>query len=140
MRGLVKEVLEHLKMLHKRVEQSNKKNIQWNEFTFEILLTYNNKFKNSITKFTPSDARKTQNEFEVRINLLNKRHTRIYPELKTDDKVKIYRKKRTGEKERTSHFLKDIYEVEKVGKSHGQKYYTLKGLDKQYLRHELLKL
>lgn len=128
-------------MLYKRVEQSNKKSIQWNELIFEILLTYNNKLKNSITKFTPSDARKTQNEFDVRINLLlNKRHTRIYPELKTDDKVKIYRKKRTGEKERTSKWSDNSYEIEKIGKSIGQKYYTLKGLDKQYLRHELLKL
>ena len=128
-------------MLYKRVENSKKKKLQWNDLIFEILLTYNNKLKNSTTKFTPSEARKPENEFDVKMNLLlNKKHTRIYPELNTNDKVKIYRKKRTGEKERTSHWSDNSYEIEKIGKSLGQDYYKLKGLDRQYLRHELLKL
>ena len=128
-------------MLYKRVENSKNKNLQWNDLIFEILLTYNNKLKHSITKFTPSEARKPENEFDVKMNLLlKKRHTRIYPELNTNDKVKIYRKKRTGEKERTSHWSDNSYEIEKIGKSLGQNYYKLKGLDRQYLRHEILKI
>ncbi|HEY9704320.1 MAG TPA: transposase family protein, partial [Allocoleopsis sp.] len=128
-------------MLYKRVESSKKKNIQWNDLIFEILLTYNNKLKNTTTKLTPSDARKPEHEFDVRINLLlNKKHTRLYPELNTNDKVKIYRKKRTGEKERTSKWSDNSYEIEKVGKSLGQTYYKLKGVDRQYLRHELFKV
>ena len=128
-------------MLYKRVEHSKKKNIKWTDFIYEILLTYNNKLRNATTNFTPSDARKNQNEFDVRINLLlHKRHTRIYPELNTNDKVKIYRKKRTGEKERTSHWSDNTYEIENMGKSFGQTYYKLKNIDRQYLRHELLKL
>ena len=78
---------------------------------------------------------------DVRINLLlNKRHTRLYPELNVNSEVKTYRKKRTGEKERTSHWSDNSYEIERMGKSFGQTYYKLKGLDKQYLRHELMKL
>ena len=118
-----------------------KKHVQWNDFFYAILLTYNHKLKNTSTKFTPSDARKNENEFDVRINLLlHKRHTRIYPEINTNDKVKIYRKKKINEKERTSHWSDNSYEVETVGKSLGQTYFKLKGLDRQYLRHEILKL
>ena len=128
-------------MLYKRVENSKKKNIQWNDLIYEILLTYNNKLKNETTKHTPSEARQNKNEFDVNINLLlHKKHTRLYPELNINDKVKIYRKKRTGEKERTSHFLDDKYEVEKISRSLGQTYYKLKGIDRQYLRNELLKV
>ena len=45
---------------------------------------------------------------------LHKKHTRTYPVLEIGSKVKIYRKKRTGEKERTSHFSDNVYEVEKI--------------------------
>ena len=34
------------------------------------LLTYNNKLVHSATKYTPADARKKSNEFNVRLNLL----------------------------------------------------------------------
>ena len=46
--------------------------------------------------------------------LLNKKHTRTYPLIEIGDKVKIYRKKRTGEKERASHWSENSYEVEKI--------------------------
>ena len=67
-------------MLYKRVEHNKDKNLQWNNLIYEVLLTYNNKLKNNITKHTPTEARKSDNVFNVRINLLlNKQHTRIYP-------------------------------------------------------------
>ncbi len=128
-------------MLYKRVEHSKDKNIQWNSLIYEILLTYNNKLRNNITKFTPAEARKSENEFNVRINLLlNKQHSRIYPPLEVGSKVKIYRKKRTGEKERTSKWSDNVYEVEKITHSFGQPYFKLNGLDRLYLRNELLKV
>lgn len=46
--------------LFKRVEADEKKgkqNIQWTDYIFEIMLTYNNKDVHSTTKFTPKDAR-----------------------------------------------------------------------------------
>ena len=128
-------------MLYKRVENSKKKNLPWTDFIYEILLTYKNKLKNTTTKFTPSEATKPQNEFNVRINLLlHKKHTRIYPQLEIGNKVKIFRKKKINEKERTSHWSDDSYDIEKIGKSFGQTYYKLKNINRQYLRHELLKV
>ena len=47
--------------LFKRVENDEKKgkqNIQWIDYIFEIMLTYNNKDKHSSTGLTPNDAKK----------------------------------------------------------------------------------
>ena len=55
-------------LLYRRVEADQKKgkdNIQWTDYIFEILLTYNNKMKHSATGFTPKDARKPSNELKV---------------------------------------------------------------------------
>ena len=52
----------------KRVDADEKKdtnNIQWTDYIFEILLTYNNRLVSSTTKRTPLEARKKKNEFEV---------------------------------------------------------------------------
>ena len=100
-------------MLFKRVEAGEKKgkeNIQWIDYIFEIMLTYNDKMVHSATNMTPSKARKNENEFRARLNVSMKaRKDRIYPELKVGDKVKIMRKKAITEKERTSNFLKGEY-------------------------------
>ena len=55
-------------------------------------------------------------------------------------KVKILRKKRTGEKERTRHFLQGEYTVESINERFNQKYYTLFGFNRPLLRNELLKV
>ena len=92
-------------MLFKRVEADEKKgkaNIQWTDYIFEILLTYNNKNVHSTTKFTPSGAKKPENEFEVKLNIsLQAKKSRVYPEIEVGDSVKIMRKKGISEKERT---------------------------------------
>lgn len=128
-------------MLYKRVEHSKKKDVQWNDLIFEILLTYNNKVKNATTHYTPAQASLPENELNVRLNLLlNKKHTRIYPHLDIGSKVKIYRKKKVNEKERHSTWSDNVYEIEKITESLGQHYFKLKGLDRFYLRNELLKV
>ena len=77
----------------------------------------------------------------MKLNLiLHKKHTRKYPILEVGSKVKIFRKKRTGEKERTSHFSDNTYEVEKIITSLGQTFFILNGLEKHYMRSELLKV
>ena len=104
-------------------KHNKNKNLHWTDLIFEILITYNSKLKNSITKYTPSEARKSENEFNVRINLLlNKQHSRIYPILNVGDKVKIYRKK-LGEKERSSNFSNNVYKVEKINHSLGSVFF-----------------
>lgn len=86
-RAIKKSVKE---MLYKRLENSKKNNLQWADFIYEILLTYNNKFKHSSTKFTPNEARNKNNELNIRLNLvLHQKHNRTYPILHIYDKVNI---------------------------------------------------
>jgi hypothetical protein len=128
-------------MLYKRIENSKTQNPQWTDFIFEVSLTYNNKLKHSTTKFTPNEARQKGNELNVKLNmLLHQKHNRYYPLLEVGSKVKIYRKKRTGEKSHTSYWSENTYEVEKIEKSFNQPYFKLNGLDRLYLRSELLKI
>ena len=127
--------------LYKRIDDSKDKNIQWIDLVYEVILTYNNKLIHSSTKFTPSNARLKKNELDVRLNLLlHKKHSRIYPDLNEGDKVKIYKKKKVGEKERVSYWSDNNYEVETISKSHGQNNFKIIGLTKQFLRNELLKI
>ena len=71
---------------------------------------------------------------------LNKKSTRKYPPLEVNDRVKIYRKRKTGEKQQVSLWSDNTNEVVGITKSYGQDYYKLNGLDKQYLRFELLEV
>ena len=129
-------------MLFKRVEADEKKgkaNIQWTDYIFEILLTYNNKNFHCTTKFTPSEAKKPKTEFEVKLNIsLQAKKSRVYPEIEVGDSVKIMRKKGISEKERTSHWLKTPQTVKRIDKKLGQNYYYLDDDQRGYLRHELL--
>ena len=112
--------------LYKRVEADEKKgktNIQWTDYIFEILLTYNNKNIHSTTKFTPSQAKLPKHEFEVELNMsLQAKRNRTYPEIEVGDSVKIMRKKGISEKERTSHWLKTPQTVKRIDKKLGQNY------------------
>ena len=131
-------------MLFKRVEADEKKgkqNIQWIDYNLEILLTYNNKMVSSTTKFTPLEAKKKKNEFEVKLNIsLQAKRNRTYPEIEVGDSVKIMRKKGISEKERTSHWVRTPQKVKRIDKKLGQNYYYLDDDNKGYLRHELLKV
>ena len=131
-------------MIFKRVEVDEKKgkvNIQWVDYLPEVMLTYNNKMVHSATGLVPNEARKKENELKARLNVANKaKKNRMYPELNVGDKVKIMRKKRTGEKERSSHWLQTEYTVEAINEKMGQTYYTLTGYNRPLLRFELLKL
>ena len=127
-------------MLYKRVDASHESNVQWTNFIFQILLTYNSKNKHSTTGMTPSDAHKESNRLETWNNTFVKaKHTRKYPVIHKNDSVKVLRKKKAGEKERTSVWSNDVYSVEDMIQSHGQMFYKLSN-GKQHLRHELLKM
>ena len=88
--------------LYKRIEadeKKGKKDIDWSNYIFEILLTYNNKLNPSTTELTPSEARKPQNEFKVKLNISTKAvKKRTYPDVEINDKVKLARKKRNNRK------------------------------------------
>ena len=131
-------------LLYRRVEADEKKgknNIQWTDYIFEILLTYNNKMKHSATGFTPKDARKPSNELKVKLHVnMNAKQNRVYPEIEVSDQVRIFRKKKPNEKERVGNFSSHVYTVERIDKMLGQSYYFVEGVDRAYLRFELLKV
>ena len=127
--------------LYKRIDNSEDENIQWDSLIFEIMLTYNNKLKHSAHGFIPADAAKKENSLDVKLNLEAKaKNTRRYPNISVGDNVKILRKKKVGEKERTSTWQEEKHEVVAIGTSLGQTFYKLSNLPKQYLRNEILKL
>ena len=128
--------------LYKRIDNEKDKNdIQWTDYIFEVLLTYNNKLKHDSHGFTPAEAAKRENSMDVRINLETKaKKNRKYPELNVGDEVKMYKKKERFEKERKSVWSDNSYKIEKIKTSHNQKYYKLEGLARAYMRHELLKI
>ena len=129
--------------LFKRVENDEKKGkaVQWVDYIFEIMLTYNNKDVHSATGLTPNEARKEKNEFKAKLNVSVKaRKERTYHSLEIGDKVKIMRKKAITEKERTSNWLAGEYVVEEIFEKLNQKYYRLTGYNRPLMRHELLKV
>ena len=130
--------------LFKRVEndkKNGKENIEWIDYIFEILITYNTKTQHSATRFTPQQAKLPKNEVEVRMNIaLQARKSRTYPELEVGSEVKIMRKKSISEKAHTSHWLKEKFKVKKIEKKLGQTYFYVEGRPSPLLRHELLKV
>ena len=88
--------------------------------------------KHSATEMTPKEARKPSNELEVKLNLSNKaKKNGVYPGLDKGDEVKISRKRKPNE---------NVYTVEKIEEKLGQKYYYVEGMNRGYLRFELLKV
>lgn len=127
--------------LYKRIDNSKKEHVQWTDFIFEILLTYNNKLKHDTTKMTPVDAQKDSNRLMVWVNhFIQSKQDRKYNEIAIGDKVKMLRKKKKGEKERTSVWSAEVYKVVGVSDSFGQMYYKLEGMAREYPRSALLKV
>ena len=130
--------------LYKRIandEKKGKADIQWIDYITEIMLTYNTKDVHSATGLTPKEARQPRNDAKAKISMTIKaRKSRMYPEIRVNDNVKIMRKKAITEKANTSHWLKEIFRVERIEKKLGQEYYFVEGRDKGLLRHELLKV
>ena len=130
--------------LFKRIEADEKKgktDIDWRNYIFEIMLTYNNKDIHSSIGQTPNEARKKKNEYQSVMNIsLKAKKERTYPEINVGDKVKILRKKAITEKERTSHFLKGEYTVEEITTKLKQKYYKLSDYPRPLMRHDIVKV
>ena len=91
-------------LLYRRVEADQKKgknNIQWTDYIFEILLTYNNKMKHSATGSPQRMPENQAMKLKVKLHLnMNAKRNRVYPELSVGDEVKIFRKRKPSEKER----------------------------------------
>jgi len=123
-------------MIYKRVKHTEK---PWHELIYPVLLTYNNKLVHNVTKMTPNEARKPENQFNVKLNLeLKRRSSRIYPDINVGDTVKIYKKKDKLDKEHKSTWSKENHMVEGIEESLGQKFYKVSGRPKVLLRSEIL--
>ena len=68
------------------------------------------------------------------------KRTRLYPELKVGDNVKIYTKKKLFDKARVSVWSSNTYDIESINYNHNQTFYKTTAGDRQYMRHELLKV
>ena len=124
-------------MLYKRIGEDTDK--QWTDYVYPITLTYNNKLIHSSTKMSPADARKKENSMTVKLNLeLIAKHGRKYQEIKVGDLVKIFKKKKVGDKQQRSYWSENKHEIISIEESHGQKFYKVTG-ERPLLRHEILK-
>ena len=64
----------------------------------------------------------------------------MYPELDVSDDLRIFRKRKPNEKERIGNFNKNVYTIERMDEKLGQTYYFANGMERAYLRFELLKM
>ena len=111
-------------MLYARIGQGKDKveKPQWHDYMFQVMLTYNNKQKHSSTNKTPDEARKDTHQADVKANLeIRALKNRRYPIRNVGDKVKRMRKKKIDEKERTSNWSVEVFEVASISESLGQK-------------------
>ena len=112
-------------LLYKRIDSVRENNIidpQWTLYNWPILLVYNTKLIHSSTKMTPANAAKPENELEAKNNMeLRAKHNRKYPPLNVGDTVRIMRKKKNNEKERTLHWSEATFKVSEINKEFDQK-------------------
>ncbi len=95
----------------------------------------------SLKKKAPADAMKSVHRNDVKANLeIRAMKNRKCPALNVNDSVKIMRKKKMGEKERTSNWSIQVYTVVSINEEHGQNYYRVEGMDRDYTRAEVLKV
>ncbi len=129
-------------MLRKRINEDikqGKDNIQWHNYIFPIMLTYNNKNEHTTTNMTPVEATKQDNALDAKVNMLMKaKRNRKYPELFIGDRGKIMLKYDTFRKEHNPLYSDLKYEIEKIEEKHGLQLYAVNGRCR--LRNELIKV
>ena len=125
-------------MLNKRLEL--KDNTQkWYEMLGKVLLVYNNFKIHSTIRMTPKEGRKKENLDTVKMNLEKFRHnTRIYPEIKIGDKVRVYKKRQKAFDKEAPKWSKNTYEVLDIVDNKIQKLYKIAGKANLITRAEIL--
>ena len=128
-------------MIHDRVRFNRG---SWTVMLSKALDKYNDTVHSS-TKMKPKDAHDDKNHMDVRVNLTRReKNTRKYPEVKVNDMVKVFEKKQdnyTERKEYNSKWSNQSYKIAKIEYDDvGNRTFKLEGLNKPYLRHEILKV
>ena len=125
-------------LIDKRMEDRPK---IWTEYLPEVLKKYNEKMVHSATGLTPADAKEDTNYLYAKTNLeVKKIKNRKYPELAVGDRVRVYRKKKKGDKERVPVWEEDVKKITGIKTSHGQTLYNVNNSRTLYIRSNLLKL
>ena len=128
-------------MLYKRIDKCGVENPQCIDFVYPTMLTYDNRMVHSSIKMTPYEATKPSNAIDVTSHIeYQSSFTRKYPELELGSNVKIYNNNTLGQKERVNRFSPAIFTINNITEQHGQKYYNVQGIERPYLRVELLKV
>ena len=125
-------------MIYQRIEKTGQ---SWKELLYPVLLVYNNKLIHNVTKMTPADAMNKSNQLQVRLRLnleLRRTHLRLYPNIRVDDTVKVFKKKDKLDKERVSNWGDKKYKVIEIVKYNNQKFYKLEGYNRMLVRSDLL--
>ena len=129
-------------MLYKRIDhdiKQGKTNVQWTDYLYATLLTYNDKKEHTTIEMTPAQAREDDNSMEAKLKMeLKAKRSRKYPPLQVGDKVKIMIKYSKFRKERDPIFSDNKYEIEKIQEHGNLKFYTVNGKERQ--RNELMKV
>ena len=129
-------------MLRKRIDydvKQGKGNIQWIDYIFQIMLTYNNKNEHSAIGITPNEATKEDNHLDVKLNLeMKAKRGRRYPEVKIGDLVKIMLKYNKFRKESNPLYSDLKYKIDNIEDKDGLTFYDVNG--RMRLRNELLKV
>ena len=128
-------------MIHDRVRFNRG---SWTVMLSKALDKYNDTVHSS-TKMKPKDAHDDKNHMDVRVNLTRReKNNRKYPEVKVNDMVKVFEKKKdnyTERKEYNSKWSKQSYKIIKIEYDDvGNRTFKLEGLKKPYLRHKNLKV
>ena len=91
------------------------------------------------TGFTPEEAAKPENWFEVHNNIeIHARHNRKYPELHVGDKVKVKKEKGVLAKEVVGDYKYHPSTITGITRSLGQTFYKVEGEGKPLLRSDIL--
>ena len=116
----------------------------WPIMMSKALVKYNDTIHSS-TKMKPKDAHDDKKHMDVRVNLTRReKNTRKYPEVKVNDMVKVFEKGKdnyTVRKEYNSKWSERSYRIVSIDYDKvGNKTFKLNGLNRPYLRHEILRV
>lgn len=142
-----------IRFFKKKMNQKVSKEVKpWTEYLTSVLQRINTgketvaagkrepkEHPHSTTEFTPQDAAKPENWFEVHNNMeMKARHNRKYPEINIGDTVKVYKQRGALEKEWIGDYKPDTTTVTEITKSLGQTFYKVIGEGKPFIRSEIL--
>ena len=98
-------------MIHTRLDGLELNKEKWVDMLPSVLKKYNNT-KHSTTDFSPNEAKKKDNHFDVWLNIYSKANfNRKYPPLKVSDQVRVYQKPKSMKKGTDSYWSTNVYTI-----------------------------